>query len=61
MPDFKCPLLTNIESKTENECQEEDAKAKELFKIIQFKQRMLLPAEKYFKELPTVAFQKVDF
>jgi len=59
--DLKCPMLTNIGSKTEERCLEEETESKELFKDTQFHKRMRLPSKQYFREFHTVAFQKVNF
>ena len=57
---LQCDMLTNLNSKTESDCIQEEASAYQLFQADQVNQRLKLKPDQYFDQFETVAFRKVS-
>ena len=58
---LQCDMLTNLNSKTESDCIEEEAAAYQLFQSDHVTQRLKLNPDEYFGQFKTVAFRKVSY
>ena len=56
---LKCDLLSGIEYKSESQCLEEEARSFDMFQDDRVFQRLKQHPDDYFKQLKTVAFEKV--